>query len=153
MLRLQYLKSLKISGIITILLSLLFSVLLFYVIDKKIKYSKINDVEKLTELELSIDSTLSLGEIPNKKEKTFSFYIRNKGVNKLYISDIDASCGCSFIKPNKNTATARDSIAVLVKIKPNSNNEKNILLLNFSANTKAKKHQIRIIYSINTKGS
>lgn len=138
---------LKISSVITILLSVLFSYLLFYVIDKKIKYARINDMEKLTQLALSIDSALNLGEIPNNEEKTFSFYIRNKGYNKLYVTDINASCGCSKISTSKSQAVVGDSIEVFFSIKPNNNLGDNLVVINFVANTKVKNHKVRITYS------
>lgn len=104
-------------------------------------------MEKLTQLALSIDSTFSLGEIPNNEESRFNFYIRNKGYNKLYVADINASCGCSKISTSKSQAIVGDSIEVFFRIKPNNTLGDNLVVINFVANTKIKNHQVRISYN------
>jgi len=137
----------KNNRLITILLFGLVFFLIFKLIYKKKEENAINN-SKLTELSFSIDSTFNLGAISSTNERKFIFFIRNIGINTLYIGDIHASCGCTYIKINKKKAAISNSIEVMLKINPENKVGKNLIIATIKANTINRNHQVKIIYNI-----
>lgn len=134
------------SKLVTIFLSVLFLILIYRVFKLKADFSKTINNSKITDLNFSCDTTYYLGSIEHDSILPFSFYIRNKGSNTLFISKLHTSCGCTSIESDNDSARARDSIKVSGIISSKGKSGINLTVLNFIANTKEKNHQLRLKY-------
>lgn len=135
---------------ITILLLCFFIFLLIKFTSTKVQYSNTLGNTRLTSLVFNKDSIIYIEKIFRKSEYNFSFFLKNTGKNRLYISSLNASCGCTKILTNKNKAEVGDSIKVegMGIINPEGKSGKNLTIIKFNANTEQKKHTVRLIYNV-----
>jgi hypothetical protein len=127
----------------------LIGVLIILIINILLKYERISKITRstnLTSIEFTSDSIIDLGNIGHNSTAPFSFFIKNNSLNKLYISDISATCGCTDVLSNNNMALAGDSIKISGTVNCQNKTGKSITQLYFKANTKKGDHTISLRY-------
>lgn len=134
--------------IFTIIFSCLFLILFTQFLFSKIQYSNTLGNSKLTSLVCNRDSVIYFEGLNKKSEYAFEFRLLNVGKNRLYISSLNASCGCTKILADKIKADVGDSIKINGILNLSGKSGKNFTLIKFNANTRQKNHSIRLIYTI-----
>jgi len=134
------------SKILTYILGLVLLILIYRGFKLKESLNMTINNSQITKLDFSCDSTYNLGIVEHDSILPFSFYIKNIGINTLYISKLHASCGCTRIDSDHDSAKASDSIEVTGVISSKGKSGINLTVLNFIANTKEKNHQLRLQY-------
>lgn len=99
----------------------------------------------LTEMQLSFDTSISLGKVNSFLPITYTGHIRNIGAYDLHIGNLKTSCGCTNFVVNNLKVKPMDSTKISFSIKPIEKG-KDVVNMYFDANTKQRNHRIRVLY-------
>jgi hypothetical protein len=142
-------RSKSIKKYLDVLLVIFFVGSVFVFVKRNVINSYIDDVTKypLTEIQLSFDTSISLGKINSVMPINYSGFIRNNGAENLHIGNLETSCGCTNFSISKLLVEPMDSTEISFSIKPIEKG-KDIVNIYFDANTKKRRHRIIVQYEV-----
>lgn len=140
-------KSRKNNKYLDLLLYAFFLIGVIIFIARKINTSISSDFRNFskTEIKLSFDTLINLGKVSSASTVSFFGFIKNIGKEKLRISNLKTSCGCTNFSINNLIVLPQDSTKISFNIKTI---EKGIDVVNlyFDANTNVEKYKLEVRY-------
>lgn len=132
-----------------VLLVLFFLVGVFIFFKRNVIKPDTDDVTNypITEIQLSFDTSISIERANSIMPITYSGYIRNIGTKDLYIGKLETSCRCTDLIIKKLIVDPMDSSQISFSINPIEKG-KDVINIYFDANTKQKRHRIRVQYEV-----
>ncbi|TAF63797.1 MAG: DUF1573 domain-containing protein [Cytophagales bacterium] len=109
--------------------------------------SQVNNISNYppTELQLNFDTLINFGQVKSLQVIEFKGFIKNIGQNRLHISNLKTSCGCTNFSMSKLVVNPKDSTMISFTIKPIEKGI-GIVTLHFDANTTKLRYNVKATY-------